>query len=260
MRSRTEILRKLTLIGSAHGLNISTWYAVAHMKTLFVFASVALAIPCCARAVEPIDRVIARATELTGPSFQSCGSISINSPGAEDCFLAAYEGKLPAIATSSVSGTELRTAKAQVLAKDGAFVTVSASNDKAELTEHRCGEPFVAIEFTRKRLRCRDDYVEPLGASILREPPVWLTSNDEQPKLLGGGDVPKSVCSKPFDGKIIVQLLVDSAGRVPDLQIIRLPDGCSAQGIRNVLKSWRFSRPMRNGKAISTVKMFTISF
>jgi len=230
------------------------------MKLVAYLAAIVVGAAGPVLAAEPLDRVIARATELTGGSFQSCGTISVTSPEGEDCFLAAYEQKLPAIGTFSVHGGTIDVAEAQVLTKDGTFVTVFASSDKPGISEHRCAEPFVALEFTRKRVRCREKYVAPLGASLLNEPPVWLTSKEEQPKLLESSEIPKSACPPDFEGKIPVQLLVDSSGRVPEVQILRLPDGCSASEISKTFKTWRFSPPKRNGESINTVKVFTVSF
>jgi hypothetical protein len=230
------------------------------MKLAPGLIAIVFAMAASMRAAEPIDRVIARATELTGSSFQSCGTIAMTSPEGEECFLAAYEHKVPAIGTFSVHGKQLTAAEAKVLTKDGTFITISATSDRAELTEHRCAEPFIAVEFTRRRVRCRDKYDPPLGAGILKEPPTWLTSKEEHPTALDTPELPRSVCSASVDGKIIVQLLVDSAGHVPEVQIVRLPQGCSAPEIRRILKLWRFSPPRRNNQPINTVEVFTLSF
>ena len=220
--------------------------------------AIALFVAPLVRAAEPLDRVVDRALELTGPSFQSCGEISITSPEGEECFLDAYERRRPAIGTFSVRGSKIAAASAHVITKDGALVTITASSDKPELIEHRCAEPFIAVEFTNKRVRCKEKYDPPLGAAILKEPPVWLTSKEEHPELLEG-PMPASACPAS-SGKVIVQLLVDSAGRVPEARILRLAPGCSASEISTVLKTWRYSPPKKNGKPINTVEIIELSY
>ena len=226
--------------------------------------SVVMALACCtavatARGADLLDQVIARATELAGPSFQSCGDYS--SESGEDCLLLAYEQKLPAIAFFSVNGKLHQAAEARVLMKGGGLVTVSAYSDRPGLTESRCPEPFLAVEFTKKRVRCKDKYQPPLGAKILKSRPVWLTRSEEHPVILEHPKIPESVCtSLPTSAKAIAQLLVDRTGRVPEVQLILVPPGCSGAKIEEVLKRWRYSPPKKDGKPIDTVEVIEISF
>jgi hypothetical protein len=205
-----------------------------------------------------LQQVLDRAREITGPSFQSCGVYTDDS--AEDCFLAAYRAKQPAIAYFSVAGVHHQAADARVITPENAFVTVSAYSEQPGLKEKRCAHPFIAIEFTKERLRCKDDYRAPLGAKILKSKPVWLTGKDEHPTPIERPAVPPSVCPDK-KGKIIAQVLVDALGTVPEVQLIVVPKGCSAAKIEKVLKRWRYTPPKKDGKLIpATVEVLEISF
>lgn len=224
---------------------------------------VALAILFCAaantRGANLLDQVIARATEIAGPSFQSCGEYTTDS--GEECLRYAYEHKLPAIGFFSVNGKTHQAADARVLLKGGGLVTVSAYSDRPGLSAYRCIEPFLAVEFTKKRVRCREKYSAPLGAKILTSRPVWFTRAEEHPTVLRHVDIPDSVCpSLATDAKAIAQLLVDRNGRVPEVQLILVPPGCSGKKIADILKSWRYSPPKKDGKPVATVEVIEISF
>jgi hypothetical protein len=206
-----------------------------------------------------VDRVISRATDLAGPSFQSCGEITIDA--GEDCFLYSYRHKLAAIGFFSVNGKEHQAAEARVLTRDGALITVSAYSDRPGLTEVRCAEPFIATEFAKQRVRCKDKYQPPLGAKTLKSRPVWLTTKEEHPVALEHPSIPDSVCrSLAADSKAIAQLLVDDRGNVPEVQMIIVPAGCSGKDIESVLKRWRYSPPKKDDKPIATVVVIEISF
>lgn len=226
--------------------------------------SIAITIAFCAavadaRGASLLDQVIARATELAGPSFQSCGEYTTDS--GEECLLYAYEHKLPAFGFFSVNGKLHQAAETRVLTKEGALVTVSAYSDKPGLTEYRCEEPFLAVEFTKKRLRCKDKYSPPLGAKLLKSRPVWFTRKEEHPFAIRHPQIPDSVCpSLTTNAKAIAQLLVDQDGRVPEVQLILVPPGCSGKEIENVLKRWRYSPPKKDGKPVATVEVIEISF
>ena len=215
-----------------------------------LFASVARA--------DLLDQVISRATDITGARFQSCGDFSHDD--GEDCFLHAYDQKLAAIATFAVNGKQAQAAEARVLTPDGKLTTISAFSDRAGLTEKECRQPFIAIEFTKRRVRCKDDYRPPLGASILKSRPVWLTTKEEHPVAIEHPEISASVCPAKT-GKIIAQLLVDALGNVPEVQLIIVPPECSREKIENVLKRWRYTPPKKNGEPIAaTVEVLEISF
>jgi len=231
---------------------------ILHARCVAV-ATVFCAAVANAHGADLLDQVIARATEIAGSSFQSCGEYTTDS--GEECLRYAYEHKLPAIGFFSVNGKLHQAAEARVLLKDGGLVTVSAYSDRPGLTEYRCIEPFLAVEFTKKRVRCRDKYSPPLGAKILRSRPVWFTRKEEHPVALRHPNVPDSVCpSLTTDAKAIAQLLVDRNGGVPEVQLILVPPGCSGKEIENVLKRWRYSPPKKDGKPVATVEVIEISF
>ena len=202
-----------------------------------------------------VDQVISRATDLAGPSFQSCGEITTDA--GEDCFLYAYKHKLAAVGFFSVNGKQHQAAEARVLTHERVLITISAYSDRPGLTEVRCAEPFLATEFAKQRLRCRDKYRPPLGATILSSRPVWLTKKEEHPRVLEHPDLP--YCPNAH-GKAIAQLLVDASGAVPEVQLILVPKGCSAAEIEKTLKRWRYSPPMKDGKPIATVEVIEITF
>lgn len=204
------------------------------------------------------DQVIARATELTGPSFQSCGDTSTDA--AEDCFLAAYERKLPAIGFFAIHGASIEAAQARALTAKGELITISAYSNRPGLTEERCRHPFLAVEFTKQRVRCKEKYRRPLGASILKSRPVWLTRSEPHPKALDDPMPPPSVCPANVTRPVIAQLLVDQDGRVPEVELVVVPPGCDAKQIESVLKRWRYPPPMKNGQPIATVEVIQMSF
>ena len=58
----------------------------------------------------------------------------------------------------------------------------------------------------------------------------------------------------------IAQLLVDSTGRIPEVELVLLPSGCSGAAITDILKRWRYSEPKKFGRPIATVEVITITF
>ena len=213
----------------------------------------ALAFGASIARADLLDKVISRATDLTGPSFQSCGDISTDD--GEDCFLRAYDHKLTAIGTFNIAG---RAAEARVLTAERKLITISAYSDKSGLTEESCKQPFIAIEFTKRRVRCKNDYRPPLGATILTSRPVWLTKKEELPVAIEHPQVPGSVC-KTKPSKIIAQQLVDVLGTVPEVQLIVVPKDCSAKKVEEILKRWRYTPPTKDGKPINTVIVLEVS-
>ena len=221
-------------------------------------ALIAVALFAASARADLLDQVISRATDLTGPRFQSCGDSSTDD--ARDCFLRAYKEKLAAIATYAIHGSQHEAAEAQVLTPKGELITISAYSDRAGLTEERCAHPFLAVEFTKERVRCREGYRPPLGATILKSRPVWFTRKEEHPTALDAALPPSSVCRPHETGHIIAQLLVDAEGRVPEVQLLHLPPGCDAKKIERVLKRWRYSPPRKNGEPVATVEVVQFSF
>lgn len=223
--------------------------------------AITLTIALCAALLHAdaslVDQVISRATDLTGSSFQSCGEITTDA--GEDCFLYAYKHKLAAIGFFSVNGKEHQAAEARVLTREGALITISAYSDRPGLTEVRCAEPFLATEFAKQRVRCKDKYRPPLGATILTSRPVWLTKKEEHPRVLEHPYFPETACPN-VHGKAIAQLLVDASGAVPEVQLILVPKGCSAAEIEKTLKRWRYSPPRKDGKPIATVEVIEFTF
>ena len=206
-----------------------------------------------------VDQVTSRATDLAGPSFQSCGEITTDA--GEDCFLYAYKHKLAAIGFFSINGKEHQAAEARVLTRDGGLITISAYSDRPGLTEVRCAEPFIATEFAKQRVRCKDKYRPPLGAKTLKARPVWLTTKEEHPVLLNPPNIPSSVCpSLPENRRVIAQLLVNPSGRVEEVELIVVPPGCDAAEIEKRLKRLRYSQPKKDGKPVTTVVVMEISF
>jgi hypothetical protein len=215
-------------------------------------ALIALVFFAASARADLLDRVISRATDLAGPSFQSCGEI--NQDDTEDCFLRAYQRKLVAIGTFSVHGSQHEAAEARVLTAKGQLITISAYSDRPGLTEERCSRVFLALEFTKQRVRCRDGYRAPLGATILKSRPVWFTRREEHPAVLEGPS-PAPACPDKPDGHLIAQLLVNSDGSVPEVQLVRVPKGCDAKRIERIFKRWRFSPPRKNGEPVATVEV-----
>ena len=89
---------------------------------------------------------------------------------------------------------------------------------------------------------------------------MWLTSKEEHPVAIEHPDPPPSACPH-VHGKAIVQLLVDALGRVPEVQLLIAPPGCSRKKIEDVLKRWRYTPPKKDGKPIAaTVEVIEITF
>jgi hypothetical protein len=222
----------------------------------FVVASLAARLLFAAASQDTlVNRVMSRAHELAGPASRDCGDSS--SPAGEDCLLDAFKAKTPAIASFSVHGSVHAAAEAQLIGKDGSLVTVSAYSGDSGIVEKRCAVPVVVREYGQRRLRCKDNYLTPLGATTLNERP-YLTTNDERPEILERPDIPASACP-PSSKPVVAQLLIDETGHVPELRLLVVPPGCSTEAVVSTLKRWRYSPAKRNGTPVPNLLILTVS-
>jgi len=86
-------------------------------------------------------------------------------------------------------------------------------------------------------------------------------SSDEAPKLIKGAKpvYPDDAYAKRIEGTVMLQILIDTQGRVADVKVVKSIPELDAAAVATV-RRWRFTPARKNGQPVAAVAMAPVMF
>jgi hypothetical protein len=226
------------------------------------FATAILGIAFVAQAQSNIatGSLSERIRQLAGPNAKDCGqagSLTVAGEGlAEPCLVSAFQSHQAAFWIQNEASRLAPTAAAVVVMPSGTVYRITRERSDSSLSENSCVQPFVATEYGRQRLRCKESYSPPYragdlalrvgGPDVVAPRPVAPLHLD--PAVCGSG--------KPGEGAQ-VEFVISEEGKVLLADVFAVPKPCDLPALVAGLRKVQFTPGTLRGTPMLT-SWFTI--